>query len=205
MNEKNVQSWVYSFFAILQTRHTLFVKADFHLHKSWSLNCAISVSTSRWHCCLVELSVVTLLGLHDYAYCACVLCRTLRRTLCNAWETRTRYNPSVCDDISNACYNCLTISSLKWMDLWLNLHCNCVMFQNRDLRSYEKLMLNNKNHCVSCRFISKPCFLFCMTALITLHCTVHDSCTLVWGEYAIWEAIENDLPLSYSKASIYFQ
>jgi hypothetical protein len=39
----------------------------------------------------------------------------------------------------------------------------------------------------------------------TLIAPVHDSCTLVEGEYVNWKAIENYLPVNYSKASIYFK
>lgn len=92
--------------------------------------------------------------------------------------------------------NSLKISSLKRMDLWLNVHYNYVTFQNCDLWSYEKWKLNNENHYVWCRFISKPCFLF---YIHNFDCTVHDKCTLVLGEYVNWKAIENYFPVNYSK------
>jgi hypothetical protein len=36
-------------------------------------------------------------------------------------------------------------------------------------------------------------------------CTVRDNCTLMLGEYVNWEAIENYLPVNYSKASMYLK
>jgi hypothetical protein len=36
-------------------------------------------------------------------------------------------------------------------------------------------------------------------------CTVHDSCTLMLGEYVNWKGTENYFPVNYSKASIYFK
>jgi hypothetical protein len=164
----------------------------------------VTVSTSRWHRYFPERSIAPLLCLCD---CACVLCQTFRRALCNGWETKTLRDAlcivlySMILQLLSRC-NCLKMSSLKWMDLWLNVHYNYFMFQNRDLRSYEKWTLNNEHHYVWCRFISKPCFLFCMTQL-WLHSS--DSCTLVFGEYVNWEAIEKYLPVNYSKATIYIK